>query len=87
LRRRPDGLKFRRQHPIGPYIADFYCPAAKLIVEIDGQSHSTNERSRHDARRAVWLKEQGLEVIRFSAIDVTKTIDAVITAIIAACRK
>ena len=87
LRKRPNALKFRRQHPVGPYIADFYCPAAKLIVEIDGQSHSIDVKSRHDARRDAWLREQGLKVVRFTAGDVLRNIDAVITEIIAACRK
>jgi len=40
LRQRPHGLKFRRQHPFGPFIADFYCPAARLVVEVDGGSHT-----------------------------------------------
>ena len=87
LRKRPESLKFRRQHPIGPYIADFYCPATKLIVEIDGESHSTDERSRHDERRDEWLKDQGLKVIRIPASDVMNDIDAVIVAIIAASRR
>jgi very-short-patch-repair endonuclease len=63
--RKLDGWKFRRQHPIGPYYVDFYCPAAKLVIEIDGPSHD-DEWSAYDARRQAWLEAEGLKVIRFS---------------------
>lgn len=72
------GLKFRRQHPIGPYILDFYCDAAKLTVEVDGQSHEHPERIAHDARRTAWLREQGLRVIRIAAEDVRVNLDGVV---------
>jgi very-short-patch-repair endonuclease len=68
--RRLDGLRFRRQHPIGPYILDFYCGAAKLAVEIDGGAHDWAERVRHDERRDAWLTEQGVRMLRFPAADV-----------------
>ncbi len=71
-------LKFRRQHPIGPYILDFYCDAAKLAVEVDGQSHEHPERIAHDARRTAWLREQGLRVIRIAAEDVRVSLDGVV---------
>ncbi len=64
------GLKFRRQHPIGPYILDFYCPAAKLAVEVDGASHLTAERGAHDERRTEWLVRQDITVLRIAASDV-----------------
>ena len=64
------GLKFRRQHPIGPYILDFYCSAAKLAVEVDGASHLTAERGAHDERRTEWLALQGIKVLRIAASDV-----------------
>ena len=86
LRTRPDGFKFRRQHPIGPYIADFYCPAAKLIIEIDGQAHEMGDRPNYDARRDIWLNDQGLRVIRFSAVELMEDINSVVTAILVACR-
>jgi very-short-patch-repair endonuclease len=63
--------RFRRQHPIGPYILDFYCPTAFMAVEIDGiAAHEGPERARHDVRRDAWLKEQGIRVLRFAAADV-----------------
>jgi very-short-patch-repair endonuclease len=55
------GLKFRRQHPIGPYILDFYCAAAKLAVEVDGAVHDRAEQAEHDRRRTLWLAERGSE--------------------------
>lgn len=68
LRSEQQGLRFRRQHALGPYILDFYCPAAKLCVEVDGPSHE--ERAEHDARRTQWLAEQGVRVVRFTVADV-----------------
>jgi very-short-patch-repair endonuclease len=87
LRTRPGGFKFRRQHPFGWYIADFYCPAARLVIEIDGQSHLMGDRPQHDARRDEWLCNQGLRVLRFDATDVMRDLESVATAIIFACRR
>ena len=64
------GLKFRRQHPIGPYILDFYCAAAKLAVEVDGASHLTSEQGAHDERRTDWLARHCVKVLRIPASDV-----------------
>ncbi|WP_246731550.1 endonuclease domain-containing protein [Methylocapsa sp. S129] len=60
-----DGLKFRRQVPIGPYIADFLCFQRRLIVELDGPPHDGDERKSRDAARDDWLREQGYQVVRF----------------------
>ncbi|MEJ6790744.1 endonuclease domain-containing protein [Brevundimonas sp. BR2-1] len=72
------GLKFRRQHPIGPYVLDFYCAAAKLAVEVDGQSHERPEQIAHDRRRTAWLREQGVRVVRLAAEDVRVHLDGVV---------
>ncbi len=64
------GLSFRRQHPLGPYILDFYQPAAKLAVEIDGAGHDQAEQIAHDAQRDAWLGAQGVTVLRFPAASV-----------------
>ena len=72
------GLKFRRQHPIGPYVLDFYCAVAKLAVEVDGRSHEHPERIAHDARRTAWLREQGVRVVRLAAEDVRVHLDGVV---------
>ncbi|OAO04468.1 endonuclease domain-containing protein [Parasphingorhabdus sp.] len=70
LRKKPLGIKFRRQHPLGPYILDFYCPAAKLAMEVDGLSHDMGDRPEYDLRREGFLNQQGVESIRISAQDV-----------------
>jgi very-short-patch-repair endonuclease len=55
------GLRFRRQHPIGPYILDFYCPAAHLALEVDGFAHDSIAEAYRDERRQAWLAQQGGE--------------------------
>lgn len=64
------GLKFRRQHPIGNFIADFYCHEYKLVIEIDGNVHLINSQKIKDLERDRIMKEEGLTVIRFSNEDV-----------------
>ena len=73
LRRKLTGARFRHQHPIGVYSLDFYCPAAKLAFEIDGESHSMGDRPQRDTARDLWLRERGIEVIRLAAADVLKS--------------
>ncbi len=72
------GLKFRRQHPVGPYILDFYCAAARLAVEVDGAVHTTEEQAAHDRRRTAWLAGQGVKVIRLRAEDVRTQLEGVL---------
>ena len=67
LRLRPGGLKFRRQHPIGPYVVDFYCSTARLAIEIDGKSHDMGANPARDIERTNFLKENGHRVLRVSA--------------------
>jgi len=59
------GFKFRRQHPCGPYILDFYCPDAHLAVELDGGQHFTATAQAYDQRRTEFLRRRGVTVIRF----------------------
>jgi len=61
-------LRFRKQYPVGPFVADFYCPAAKIVIEIDGAVH--NERQDVDGRRDAYLRSLGLTVIRVPAAEV-----------------
>ncbi len=78
LRKRAlNGARFRRQHPIGPYIADFTCPAAQLIVEVDGETHATPEELAYDARRTKYLEQQGWTVIRVNNSDIYENMDGV----------
>ncbi len=67
LRTRPEGLKFRKQHPLGLCTADFYCASAKLVIEVDGDGHDMGDHPGRDLRRDQWLRAQGLRVIRFLA--------------------
>ena len=73
------GCKFRRQHSIGNFIVDFYCPKAKLIVEIDGSQHQENER--YDAKRTEYLTNRGYRVLRFWNNEVNTNMDGVIMKI------
>lgn len=66
------GLRFRRQHPIGPYILDFYCASARLAVEVDGLAHDAAAQLRHDQRRQAWLAQRGVSVLRVGANDVLR---------------
>jgi very-short-patch-repair endonuclease len=77
---RLDGLKFRRQHPIPPYIVDFYCDALKLVVEIDGSQHNEDV----DGARIHFLLNLGLRVLRFWDNEVLQQTDAVLEAILRA---
>jgi very-short-patch-repair endonuclease len=74
---RAQGVRVRRQHPIGRYVLDFYCPAAKLAIEIDGYSHVMGDRPTHDERRDAWLRSQGIEVMRIPAVEVLRNPDEV----------
>jgi very-short-patch-repair endonuclease len=67
LRQRPEGLKFRRQHPIGPYIVDFYCSSARLSVEVDGKIRDMGDGPSRDVEPTKFLKENGNRVLRVSA--------------------
>ena len=73
------GARFRRQHPIGGYVADFYCASAKLVVEIDGRSH--DQTADADQARQADLERQGLRVIRYTNDEVLTSLDAVIADI------
>lgn len=75
LRRRGDGPLFRRQHPLGPYVLDFYCSEARLAIEVDGWGHNMGGQPDHDERRDHWLRGQGVEVFRLSASEVLKDPD------------
>ncbi len=77
------GLLFRRQHPIGPYIADFACVGADLVVEVDGATHSTDADIAHDRRRDVYMAARGWRIVRVTNEDVYQNLDGVLDAIFA----
>jgi len=69
------GLKFRRQHPIGPYVVDFYCHGVGLVVELDGMSHE--DKAARDTAKSEYIQTQGLRVLRVANEDVMRDLDAV----------
>jgi very-short-patch-repair endonuclease len=85
LKQRPLGLKFRRQHPIGAFVADFYCDSARTIIEIDGIAHDMGDRPQRDASREAWLNANGLTVVRISAADVLRDVENVAQSIATLC--
>ena len=82
--RRLGGAKFVRQEPIGPYFADFACREARLVIEIDGATHSTDEEIAPNSRRTAFLEQKGYRVLRFTNEQVFENIEAVEAAILAA---
>ena len=75
------GKKFRRQESIGPYIADFYCPESRLIVELDGAGHFTENGAEYDAKRTEYFREQDFRVIRFENKTVYRDLEYVLETI------
>ncbi|MCF8052210.1 MAG: DUF559 domain-containing protein [Desulfobacterales bacterium] len=75
------GVQFYRQKPIGPYIVDFYCPKARLIIEVDGSQHREKDGEEKDQLRDAYLEKEGLYVMRFNSREVLKETDAVMERI------
>lgn len=78
------GAKFRRQHPIGAYVADFYCAPAQLVIEIDGEAHDRGDRPQRDDARDAMMQDMGYTVLRIAAVDVLKDMNGVLQTICAA---
>jgi very-short-patch-repair endonuclease len=72
-----EGFSFRRQHPLGRYVVDFYCSPLKLAVEVDGGQHNTSRNRVRDQRRLRWLQSRGVTVIRFWNNEVLENIEGV----------
>lgn len=81
------GLKFRRQHPIGHFIADFYCHELKLVVEVDGEIHQQKDQAEYDQGRDYEMKELGLNIIRLSNDQIRKDINGSVNKIKDKCQK
>ncbi len=82
LRRKAfENWRFRRQHPIGAYVLDFYCDREKLAVEVDGQAHWLGDNQARDARRDAWLAERGIRTLRLSASLIRDDLDAALRMI------
>lgn len=86
LRRSGSGVKFRRQHPWGPYVLDFYAERVHLAIEVDGGQHYTPEGLAKDAERTKFLESAGIQVLRFSDTEVLVETNAVLEAIWEATR-
>ncbi|MCR5014059.1 MAG: endonuclease domain-containing protein [Bacteroidales bacterium] len=81
LRNSKTGYKFRKQHPIGDYIADFICIEKKLVIEVDGGYHNTMEQQQNDEVRTIDIEKMGYSVIRFTNDEVEKQLTTVISKI------
>ena len=86
LRQRPGGIRFRRQHPAGDYVLDFYAPRQKIGIEIDGSAHDMGDRPARDERRDAWLTNHGFRLLRVSAREVLADPAAVADAIVRHCQ-
>lgn len=81
LRQKPLGHKFRKQHPISIYVADFYCHSLKLIIEVDGDIHCDEQVFQHDIERQKNLEADGIKFLRFTNGEVEKNLEKVILTI------
>ncbi|PWE18890.1 hypothetical protein DDZ18_04680 [Marinicauda salina] len=75
------GWRFRRQHPIGPYVADFACAPARLVIEVDGATHSTPPEQRRDARRSNYIRSRGYDELRVWNTDIYENLEGVLRVI------
>ncbi len=74
-------MRFRRQHPVGPYIADFACVLLKLLIEVDGGTHCTDAELAHDARRNAYMRARGWRVLRFTNWEIYEHLNNVLDVI------
>ena len=79
--KRLGGVKFVRQHPIGPYFADFACRTRMIVIEVDGATHSTDAERAYDRRRTAFLEQLGYRVLRFGNEEVLNGMDGVLSLI------
>jgi len=86
LRTRPSGFKFRRQHPAGSYVLDFYCASVRLAIEVDGFSHELAAVARKDAARSAFLRSQGVATLRVPAKAILGDKALAIARIVEVCR-
>ncbi len=88
IRKRLQGqLRFRRQHPVGPFILDFYCSEKTLAVEVDGKVHDTGDHPERDRYRDQWLATQGIKTLHIPATEVLNNMDGVISMILLAANQ
>jgi very-short-patch-repair endonuclease len=80
----PNGHRFRKQHPAGPFVLDFFCARANLAIEIDGFAHDTGDRPARDARRDAWLAQHRIDTLRIPAAEVLRDAVSVANSIVSA---
>ena len=85
LRLRPEGLQFRKQHPFGPVVFDFFCKSAGVAIEVDGFAHDFGDGPARDRRRDQWARGQGVETLRIPAEEVRRNLEGVVTHIVNRC--
>ncbi|MCB2065554.1 MAG: DUF559 domain-containing protein [Erythrobacter sp.] len=85
LRGRPQNVKFRKQHPVGEFVVDFYCADRRIAVEVDGIVHDLGDQPSRDVERDHWLRRQGIDVLRIPAADVLRDVTAAADAIVRYC--
>ena len=78
---RLDGIKFRRQHAVGPYILDFYCVSHTLAIEVDGSGHDQDDQQRYDQERSEYLHALGIQIIRFRNEQIIHDLPAILAII------
>jgi len=83
--KRFEGLKFRRQYPIGKYIVDFCCFEKKLVIELDGGQHNKSEQIKYDILRSKYLENQGYKILRFENSEIDENLDGVLEKIMEVC--
>jgi very-short-patch-repair endonuclease len=85
LKTKPMGVKFRNQHPLGGFVVDFYCHAAKTAFEIDGIAHDMGDQPEFDEQHGAQLARLGIEVVRIAAKDVLKDPEGIAEAMVCSC--
>jgi len=85
LKLRPNGIQFRRQHPVGPFVVDFFCKAAGLAIEVDGIAHELGDNPRRDQKRDESMRMQGVETLRIPAEEVRGNLEGVVVHIVSCC--
>ena len=86
LKTRPGGFKFRRQHEFDPYVLDFFCHEAAVAIEVDGLAHDLGSNPQRDIARDAWVADQGIQTLRFRAIEVRGNLEGIVTMIVEECR-
>jgi len=86
VRQKQSGVKFRRQHGIGDYIVDFYCAECTLIIEIDGDSHFTQDAREYDKERDAFLESRGFRVVRFTNRQIMEELESVLAKVNKICK-